>query len=331
MSNYVCWLCEKKEDRKSNLKYHMSSVHDRLKVICSWCEGKELSFRKAVDLKAHMKSNHKSIMRDAPADCFGEPSCFWLTKNPKDYVRVIRPTKWDSSDARFLRRAVEKWWPTVKSRVTKTLAEWKEGWNSSGELLLSQSPSPVLDFEDRHIPARLMIHHLTIGSDKVIAMLYEEFKNKILWHRITIDPKVLTTQRDATSLLRRMDQIKPFRGVIPKKFGKPLEGDHLKFARERLHYSLGIGAEYLATICKKEYASYSEDTEETSEPVKKKFKASHTASSNDLSEDGKLKGKEEGKQSSEIKRSDNGPKDAARTSKTSRKNQRKALRSPQLD
>ena len=108
MSNYVCWLCEKKEDRKSDLKYHVSSVHDRLKVICAWCERKELSFRKAVDLKAHMKSNHKSIMRDAPADCFGEPSCFWLPKHPKDYVRVIRTTKWDSSDARFLRTAVEK-------------------------------------------------------------------------------------------------------------------------------------------------------------------------------------------------------------------------------
>ena len=65
-----------------------------------------------------------------------------------------------------------------------------------------------------------MIQHLTIGSDRVIAMLYEEFKNKILWHRITIDPKVLTTQRDATSLIRWMDHIKPFRGVIPEKFWK---------------------------------------------------------------------------------------------------------------
>ena len=163
-----------------------------------------------------------------------------------------------------------------------------------------------------------MIHHLTIGSDKVIAMLYEEFKNKILWHRITTDPKVLTIQRDATSLLRQMDQIKPFRGVIPGEVWKAVEGDHLKFARERLHDSLGIGAEYLATICKKEYASYSEDTEETSEPVKKMFKASHTASSNDLNENGKLMGKER-KQSSEIKRSDNGPKDAGRTSKTLQK------------
>ena len=93
-----------------------------------------------------------------------------------------------------------------------------------------------------------MIHHLAIGSEKILAMLYEEFKNKILWHRITIDPKVLTTQRDATSFFRRMDQIIPFHGVIPEKFGKPLEEDHLKFARERLHDCLGIGAECLATI-----------------------------------------------------------------------------------
>ena len=41
-------------------------------------------------------------------------------------------------------------------------------------------------------------------------------------------------------------------------------------------------------------------------------------SSNDLNEDGKLKRKK-GKRSSEIKRSDNGPKDAGRTSKTLQK------------
>ena len=130
----------------SDLKYHVSSVHDRLKVIYAWCEGKELSFRKVVDLKAHMKSNHKSIMRDDPADCFGEPSCFWLAKHPKDYVRVIRrpsgTVQMPGSSGELSKSG------GLKSRVTKTLAEWKEGWNSSGEPLLSQSRSPVLDPED---------------------------------------------------------------------------------------------------------------------------------------------------------------------------------------
>ena len=91
MSNYVCWLCEKKEDRKSDLKYHVSSVHDRLKVICAWCEGKELSFRKAVDLKAHMKSNHKSIMRNAPADCFGGTELLLSSETPQR-LREGHPT-----------------------------------------------------------------------------------------------------------------------------------------------------------------------------------------------------------------------------------------------
>ena len=216
---------------------------------------------------------------------------------------VLLSRGWDSPEARSLRRAVERWWPTVESRATKTVAEWKEGRNSSCETLQSPFPSPVLDFEDRRIPARLS-HYLTIGNDKIIAILYEAFKNKVLWHKITSDPKVLTVQRDATCLLRRLDQIKPFHGVIPEKSGKPLEGYHLKFARERLHDILGIGAQYLATIYKKGDISYSENSEETSEPAKKKFKASHTASSNSLTEDGKPTCKD-GKPSSEVKRSDN--------------------------
>ena len=113
MSDYICWLCDRKEDRKSDLKHHLTSIHDRLKLVWAWCERRELTFRKAVDLKLHVKTNHKIIFREAPSDCFGEPNSFWFSKYPKDYIRIIKPTRRDSVEARFSRRAIEKWWPSV--------------------------------------------------------------------------------------------------------------------------------------------------------------------------------------------------------------------------
>ena len=57
-------------------KYHLISIHNRLRILCPWCHQKGFTFKKAVDLKQHIKANHKSILKEAPADCFVEPSCF---------------------------------------------------------------------------------------------------------------------------------------------------------------------------------------------------------------------------------------------------------------
>ena len=273
MSNYICWLCDKKEERKFELKHHMSSVHDRLKIICVWCEGKELSFRKAVDLKVHMKSNHKSIMRDAPTDTFGEPNCFWLAKHPKDYLKLVKPTPRDNAEAKFLRRALERWWPSVGNKSSRSLSEWKEGWSSVP--LVSPLPSPVLDYKETPSASRLAIHELTISSTEVTTLLYEEFSNKLIWHKVTVKPKIMSAQKDRDSFLRRLDQVRPYHGVVPTSLGRPLEGDRLEFAKSRISGKLRVNVDYFDKIFKVERTGFSEckgDEEESQEPAKKKMK-----------------------------------------------------------
>ena len=226
-----------------------------------------------MDLKLHVKANHKTVFREAPVDSFGEPNSFWFSKFPKDYIRIIKPTRRDSQEARFSRRAVERWWPSVGSRASKSLADWREGWSCVP--LITPSPSPVLDLEDKPTPSRHAIHQLIVGSDQVMAIIYMEFKSSVIWYKVTIDSRVLTALKELTSLLRRMSTIKPFNGVIPKRFGRALEGERLKFARNSLHKTLGIEASYLSVIYKTESVSFSEDTEEIEGPSKKKFKAIH--------------------------------------------------------
>ena len=278
MSNYVCWLCKHQENRKSDLKYHLSSIHDRLKLVCAWCEGRELTFRKAVDLKLHVKANHHNIFRDAPSDCFGEPNSFWFSLFPKDYIRLIKPTRPDSSGAKFGRRAIEKWWPSVRSKTARSIEDWRKGWSCVP--LLTPSPSPSLDFlEDRPIPKKLSIHQINIGSDKIEALVYEDFSNTTIWYRCLLKSSILTVQKQRDSLLRRMEQIKPHHGAVPDTFCDVMEGERLKFASNRLCNVLKVDTSYFATIHRLEQASFSDikpckrrpkEEEEPVEPEKKK-------------------------------------------------------------
>ena len=129
MSNYFCWTCDTKEERKYDMKCHMVNAHGRLKFVCVWCEGREATFRKAVDPEAYVTMAHKSVYKEAPQDAFGEPGCFWLSKFPKDYLRLVKPSQRYGAEARFLKRALERWWPTLQKNSSKTMADWRAGWS----------------------------------------------------------------------------------------------------------------------------------------------------------------------------------------------------------
>ena len=124
------------------------------------------------------KSSQK--IRGAPADCFGEPNSFLFSKYPKDYTRIMRQTRRESQEARFSHHDIERWWPSVGSRNSKSLADWREGWSCLP--LITPAPSPVLDFEDKPIPSRHAIHQLMVGSDQVMAILYIKFKSSDIWY-----------------------------------------------------------------------------------------------------------------------------------------------------
>ena len=173
MSNYICWLCQTKERRKSDPKYHMVSIHDRLKIICPWCFGKEWTFRNAIDLKTHVKTNHKQTRRYALYDCFGEPNSLRLSVHPKNHLRIINPTTCDSPEATFMRKAVEKWIGKLGGKSSRNLAQWREDWGAVQ--LLSPSTSPCLDFEEAESEKRMYIRSISLEGN-VRATTYEEEK-----------------------------------------------------------------------------------------------------------------------------------------------------------
>ena len=209
-----------------------------------------------------MKSNYNSIMRDAPTDTFGEPNCFWLAKHPKDYQTLIKPAPRDNAEAKFLRRALERWWPLVGNKSSRSLSEWKEGWSSVP--LVSPSPSPVFDYEETPPVPRLAIHELTISSTEVTTLL-------LIWHKVTVKSKIMSTQKDRDSFLRRLHH-------TMESYPRHL-GDHWKVtarvAKSSISGKQRVNVDYFDKIFKVERTGFSEskgDEEESQEPARKKMK-----------------------------------------------------------
>ena len=245
--DYECWLCPTFESRKSDLKHHLVSVHDRLRIVCPWCLGRETTFRKAVDLKLHIKNAHKTVRRDAPSDAFGEPACFWISIFPRDYAKTITPASPTSTEAQFLRNAVEHWLPTLGTKYSRSLSQWKEGWSVVSPPLLSPSPAPVLDFEEED-RAAMKIHELSI-TQKVHALVYEEGDSIVTWFKVELTGKLLSMQRERESLFRRLMRLQPFYGEVPKQF-KELDTSSLQLIGKRICKVLGVEERFMVNAAR---------------------------------------------------------------------------------
>ena len=245
--DYECWLCPTFESRKSDLKHHLISAHDRLRIVCPWCLGRETTFRKAVDLKLHIKNAHKTVRRDAPSDAFGEPACFWISIFPRDYAKTITPASPTSTEARFLRNAVERWLPTLGTKYSRSLSQWKEGWSEVSPPLLSPSPEPVLDFEEED-RAAMKIHELSI-TQKVHALVYEEGESIVTWFKVELTSKLLSMQRERESLFRRLMRLQPFQGEVPKQF-KELDTSNLQLIGNRICKVLGVEERFMVNAAR---------------------------------------------------------------------------------
>ena len=245
--DYECWLCPTFESRKSDLKHHLISAHDRLRIVCPWCLGRETTFRKAVDLKLHIKNAHKTVRRDAPSDAFGEPACFWISIFPRDYAKTITPASPTCTEAQFLRNAVERWLPTLGTKYSRSLSQWKEGWSVVSPPLLSPSPAPVLDFEEED-RAAMKIHELSI-TQKVHALVYEEGDSIVTWFKVELTGKLLSMQRERESLFRRLMRLQPFYGEVPKQF-KELDTSSLQLIGKRICKVLGVEERFMVNAAR---------------------------------------------------------------------------------
>ena len=246
--DYECWLCPTFENRKSDLKHHLISAHDRLRIVCPWCLGREMTFCKAVDLKLHIKAAHKRVRRDVPSDAFGEPACFWISTFPRDYAKAITPTSPTSTEAQFLGNAVERWLPTLGTKYSRSLSQWKEGWSVVSPPLLSPSPAPVLDFkeEDR---AAMKIHELSI-TQKVHALVYEEGDSNVTWIKVELSGKLLSMQRERESLFCHLMRLQPFHGEVPKQF-KELDTSSLQLIGNRICKVFGVEERFMVNAARK--------------------------------------------------------------------------------
>ena len=245
--DYECWLCPTFESRKSDLKHHLVSAHDRLRIMCPWCLGRETTFRKAVDLKLHIKNAHKTVRRDAPSDAFGEPACFWISIFPRDYAKTITPASQTSTEAQFLRNAVERWLPTLGTKYSRSLSQWKEGWSVVSPPLLSPSPAPVLDFEEED-RAAMKIHKLSI-TQKVHALVYKEGDSIVTWFKVELTGKLLSMQRERESLFRRLMRLQPFYGEVPKQF-KELDTSSLQLIGKKICKVLGVEERFMVNAAR---------------------------------------------------------------------------------
>ena len=206
-----------------------------------------MTFRKAVNLKLHIKNAHKTIRRDVPSDVFGEPACFWISTFPRDYAKTITPTSPTSTEARFLRNAVERWLPTLGTKYSRSLSQWKEGWSVVTPPLLSPSPAPVLDFEgeDR---AAMKIHELFI-TQKVHALVYEEGDSNVTWIKVELSGKQLSMQRERESLFCRLMRLQPFHGEVPKQF-KELDTSSLQLIGKIICKVLGVEERFMVNAAR---------------------------------------------------------------------------------
>ncbi len=227
---------------RMDLKLHLISTHQRLRVICAWCKGEERWYRRAVDLRDHVRKTHPAIFHETK-ESLGEPNCFYLSETPHDYRRVIIPTKPDTDSARYLKRAVETLVTSIR-HPTRSLAEWRSGWSCIP--LLERSPSPLLDYEDTCDSPEMKIHDIAINAKSIKATLYQEGEASVKWLFADIDHRLMTTPREREALFRRMLSVEPFHGVVPQTSNTIPQAD-VDTERARVSTILGV---LVSNVCR---------------------------------------------------------------------------------
>ena len=158
---YSCWLCPDRPSFEKNrqLKTHMmASPHSCLRVICPWCTDEEKSFRRVADLKPHCSKHHAKKLEELSTNFLSEANGFWLCTNPRDYIKLITPTSWDSKLTVRARIVMLNWLNNVKkTRLTKSQLE--SGWSQVPQTRSRRSPSTESTFrpdyeEEEEVPAK---------------------------------------------------------------------------------------------------------------------------------------------------------------------------------
>ena len=116
------WFATNKE-----LKNHLASKHDGLRVVCPYCTRRQNCFRRCAELKRHIDQSHRYAKQ--MESLYGENASFYYALNPKQYTKVIIPANPDSKLGLTAKSLVLEWLEKVEFRPIRTSPEFLKGWD----------------------------------------------------------------------------------------------------------------------------------------------------------------------------------------------------------
>lgn len=131
--SFRCNLCPKIFSKRKELFHHMSSaLHRCQSVRCPWCKKMNILTRVG-DLVRHCDSVHFREYSLMPDGFLSVPNCFYLSVQPKEYARMTKIEKYDSTIAIEARRVVVNLLDSIKAG-DKLRNEIREGWRAGLEI-----------------------------------------------------------------------------------------------------------------------------------------------------------------------------------------------------
>ena len=143
---------------------------------------------------------------------FSEANGFWLSIRPRDYVRLVKPTEFDTLIAMRARSIVGQWIERVKG-ASRSREDWEAGWDTrritprmdkgKGDNFKTPQPcySPTRPAMEEY---DLKLASLSFTSSGNVAYLMSNNRGKELWYRAELAHNVFDDKKAADNLLRRM-------------------------------------------------------------------------------------------------------------------------------
>ncbi|KAK6168842.1 hypothetical protein SNE40_020014 [Patella caerulea] len=181
----TCGLCQEVFPNRRKLKNHLAAApHQRLKMVCVWCD-RETSFRRMVDLKSHMKTDHSEKLKLMPEKFLSENNGFWMSYHPEDYGSVIQPSSRNSEEA--MKARMEILAMIDREGCSRTKDQWYRGWEFEERNAVTKrtySPSRPGMYED------LTLRNINIMQGNTNAIFSTEVGIGAFWVRIIMDDAV---------------------------------------------------------------------------------------------------------------------------------------------
>lgn len=195
-----CWICPDKFLTQKHLKNHVCSIHGSLKVVCAFCTGTEVLFKRVSDLKVHARKQHQKELESLPTEMFSENNGYWCSLHPEHYSRLIRPTVRASPAAVMMRTLILDWTKKMGPKASRSREEYLKGWQETDSLAL---PNPALDLDYLDVEDELHLRYINMIPGTIFVDIAKGTE-KI---RLIISDGIFTDVQSMRSLTRRIGSL----------------------------------------------------------------------------------------------------------------------------